>query len=367
MTISAIDSHARPAITMQSGMSTSREWARQAIQTIQAEAKRQGQTNMVKLKLPGFRHVDIYMKDESAHASGSLKHRLAQSLFLWGICSGKIGPQTTIIECSSGSTAISEAYFADLLSLDFKAIIPKNTARRKIREIEFYGGECLLVEPQEIFRTAAAHASEADCYFMDQFTFAERATDWRSENNIAAAIFEQLEAERCPDPEWIVVGAGTGGTSTTIGRYLRYSGRGHNTKLCVVDPENSVLFDHYKTREPNLISACPSRIEGIGRPRVEPSFFPELVDRMIQVPDASSIAALRFLETLTGRRVGGSTGTNFFGAYQLALELEARQKPASIVSLICDDGGRYADTYHNNEWVRRQGIEPGKCHDIFRL
>nr|WP_084422016.1 pyridoxal-phosphate dependent enzyme [Henriciella litoralis] len=343
-----------------------RDWAREAINTIQAEATRQGQTNLVKLKLPGFRYVDMYLKDESAHASGSLKHRLAQSLFLWGICSGKIGPHTTIIECSSGSTAISEAYFANLLSLDFKAIVPKRTAQRKIREIEFYGGECVLVEPHEIYEIAAKQACETDCYFMDQFTYAERATDWRGPNNIAAAIFEQMKSERCPEPDWIVVGAGTGGTSTTIGRYLRYSGRGRNSRLCVVDPENSVLYDHYKTRKTNLVSAHSSRIEGIGRPRVEPSFFPELVDEMIQVPDAGSMAALRYLEGLTGRQLGGSTGTNFFGAYQLALELEDRKEPASIVSLICDDGQRYADTYHNEDWVRAQGLDPSEYERLFR-
>ena len=367
MTIPALDIHPRPAIITKPQSQPDREWARQAIQVIRAEANRQGQTNLIKLKLPGFRYVDMYLKDESAHASGSLKHRLAQSLFLWGICSGKIGSESTIIECSSGSTAISEAYFANLLSLNFKAIIPKCTAQRKIHEIEYYGGTCVLVEPHEIYEAATRYAGGADCYFMDQFTFAERATDWRGVNNIAAAIFEQMKAERCPEPDWIVVGAGTGGTSTTIGRYLRYSNDGSSTRLCVVDPENSVLFDHFKTRKPNLVSAYPSRIEGIGRPRVEPSFFPELVDRMIQVPDAGSIAALRFLDALTGRKVGGSTGTNFFGAYQLALELEARQEPASIVSLICDDGQRYADTYHNKDWVSAQGIEPEQCHNIFRL
>jgi cysteine synthase A len=367
VTIPAIQSHPRPAIVAQAGNRPARDWARDAIQTIRAEANRQGETNLIKLKLPHFRYVDVYLKDESAHATGSLKHRLAQSLFLCGICSGKIGPDTTIIECSSGSTAISEAYFANLLSLDFRAIVPKNTAPRKIREIEFYGGDCMLGEPDEIYAAATKYAGEADCYFMDQFTFAERATDWRGSGNIAAAIFEQMKAERSPEPEWVVVGAGTGGTSTTIGRHLRYSNQGQHTKLCVVDPENSVLYDYYKSRNPSLVSAHSSRIEGIGRPRVEPSFFPELVDRMIQVPDAGSIAALRFLETLTGRQFGGSTGTNFFGTYQLALELEARREPASIVSLICDDGQRYADTYHNVEWVQSQCLAPERYADIFKL
>ncbi|WP_459964845.1 pyridoxal-phosphate dependent enzyme, partial [Mycobacterium avium] len=70
-----------------------------------------------------------------------------------------------------------------------------------------------------------------------------RATDWRGNNNIAESIFEQMRDEKHPVPAWIVVGAGTGGTSATIGRYIRY--RRHATRLCVVDPEHSAFFAAY--------------------------------------------------------------------------------------------------------------------------
>ncbi|MFC3374304.1 hypothetical protein [Glutamicibacter protophormiae] len=69
---------------------------------------------------------------------------------------------------------------------------------------------------------------------MDQFTFAERATDWRGNNNIAESVFAQMSAERYPIPSWIVVGAGTGGTSATFGRFVRY--KRHDTKVAVADP-----------------------------------------------------------------------------------------------------------------------------------
>ena len=81
---------------------------------------------------------------------------------------------------------------------------------------------------------------------MDQFTYAERATDWRGNNNIAESIYAQLSLERHPVPAWIVVGAGTGGTSATIGRYARY--RRLPTKLCVVDPEDSAFWPAYLRR-----------------------------------------------------------------------------------------------------------------------
>src|SRR5690606_29650815 len=115
-------------------------------------------------------------------------------------------------------------------------------------------------------------------HFMDQFTYAERATDWRGNNNIAESIFSQMTRERHPVPTWIVVGAGTGGTSATIGRYVRY--RRYPTKICVVDPENSAFYPAWTSGDWSVNTGRGSLIEGIGRPTVEPSFLPSVVDRM---------------------------------------------------------------------------------------
>src|SRR4029079_48133 len=94
----------------------------------------------------GFPGVDIYFKDESTHPTGSLKHRLARSLFLCALCEGRIGAGPTVIDASSGSTAISEAYFAALLELPYVAVMPRCTAPAKIREIEALGGQCEFVD-----------------------------------------------------------------------------------------------------------------------------------------------------------------------------------------------------------------------------
>jgi cysteine synthase A len=198
-------------------------------------------------------------------------------------------------------------------------------------------------------------AAESGGHFMDQFTYAERATDWRGNNNIAESIYEQMTRERHPVPCWIVVGAGTGGTSATIGRYVRY--RRLQTRLCVVDPENSAFFDGWANQDPAFTTGRGSRIEGIGRPRVEPSFLPDVVDRMIQVPDAASIAAARLLAERTGHRAGGSTGTNLWGTFRIISELRAAGVHGSVVTLLCDGGERYAHTYYDDGWLSGQGID----------
>src|SRR5690625_539531 len=256
--------------------SQGRDWVHEAIRKVEADANRSADTHLHVFPLPGTWGIDLYLKDESVHPTGSLKHRLARSLFLYALCNGWIVEGTVVVEASSGSTAVSEAYFARMLSLPFIAVMPATTSQDKIDLIEFHDGVCHLVDnPAEVVNVAQKLADEKNGHFMDQFTYAERATDWRGNNNIAESIFQQTALERHPIPSWIVVGAGTGGTSATIGRYVRY--QCHDTKLCVVDPDNSAFFAGWAQSDLDFTVSTGSRIEGIGRPRVEPSFIPSIV------------------------------------------------------------------------------------------
>ncbi|MFC7051148.1 PLP-dependent cysteine synthase family protein [Hansschlegelia quercus] len=336
---------------------TRRAWVSQAIARIETDINRSADTHLIRLELPRAPGIDLYLKDESSHPTGSLKHRLARSLFLYALCNGWIGPETTIVESSSGSTAISEAYFARLLGLRFIAVMPRTTSREKIAAIAFHGGEAHLVDRGDVSGEAERLAREIGGHFMDQFTYAERATDWRGNNNIAESIFAQLSLEDRPTPDWIVCGAGTGGTSATLGRYIRY--RKYPTSLCVADPESSVFHRHYAERSVHRVEACDSVIEGIGRARVEPSFLPELVDRMIAVPDAASVAAARMTSGLLGRACGGSTGTNVWACLQIIEEMIADGRQGSIVTLLCDSGERYRSTIFNDEWLAGRGFDLG--------
>lgn len=331
-------------------------WRRQALNRIEADFNRSSDTHLLKLELPGVEGVQLYLKDESTHITGSLKHRLARSLFLYALCNGWLNQGTTIIEASSGSTAISEAYFARLIGLPFIAVMPRCTSSEKIRLIEAYGARCHLVDDaKQMYETSIRLARECRGHFMDQFTYAERATDWRGNNNIAEAIFKQMALEPNPIPRWIVCGAGTGGTSATLGRYARY--KGLDCSICVVDPEHSVFYDYFHTHNCLLTASRGSAIEGIGRPRVEPSFVSTVVDRMIKVPDAASIAASHFLWEIMGRRCGASTGTNLVGAFELIAELVRRGEKGSVVMLLCDGGERYLNTYFSDAWLAEHGYD----------
>ncbi|MEV7632466.1 PLP-dependent cysteine synthase family protein [Microbacterium sp. NPDC089318] len=328
------------------------EWVSSAIQVLEADGNRSADTHLHLFPLPANWGIDLYLKDESVHPTGSLKHRLARSLILYGLVNGLIDEGTTLVESSSGSTAVSEAYFARMLGLKFITVVPRSTSREKIELIEFYGGRCHFVDhADEISPEARRLAAGCHGHYLDQFTFAERATDWRGNNNIAESVFSQLSQERHPIPRWIVVGAGTGGTSATFGRYVRY--RRHATEVAVVDPEGSAFYAGWRG-DPDA-TGHPSRIEGIGRPRVEPSFVPSVIDEMIPVPDAASVAAIRLLRERTLHWTGGSTGTNLYGAFELIGRMRDAGETGSVVTLICDSGVRYAQTYYDDAWVAAQG------------
>lgn len=330
-----------------------RGWLKEAVRKVQADSNRSADTHLLRFPLPEMWGIDLYLKDESTHPTGSLKHRLARSLFLYGLCNGWIRPGRPVIEASSGSTAVSEAYFAKLINVPFIAVMPRTTSTEKIRLIEFHGGRCHFVDdPRTMYEESARLAVETGGHYMDQFTYAERATDWRGNNNIAESIFRQLELERFPEPAWIVATAGTGGTSATIARYVHYMQ--HDTRICVADPENSCFFEGWTTGDPDVTCDCGSRIEGIGRPRMEPSFVPGAIDRMMKVPDAASVAAVRALERTIGRRAGGSTGTGLWSALKIIAEMVAEgRRGASSPCSATPATGTWTSTTRTRGWPSR--------------
>ena len=342
-------------INPQSQAGDDRLFSAHAISLLRQEAARSADTHLLRFDLPAFPGIRFYFKDESAHPTGSLKHRLARSLFLYALCNGRLSAGQAVVDASSGSTAISEAWFARLLGLPFIAVMPACTAPGKIHAVQALGALCDLVDdPAEVHQRAAWHAANGACH-LDQFGLAERATDWRGNNNIAESIIQQMAHEPDAEPAWIVCGAGTGGTSATIGRYLRY--RGMATRLCVAEPAGSAFAEGWKHRDYSAVASRCTLIEGIGRPRVEPGFLFDVVDAVLEVEDADSIAAAWALESWFGRRYGGSSGTNLSACLKLAAGMRQRSESGSIVSLLCDVGDRYLETIYDRDWLMAGQID----------
>jgi cysteine synthase A len=90
---------------------------------------------------------------------------------------------------------------------------------------------------------------------------------------------------------------------------------------------------------------------------VEASFLPKVIDAMVKVPDALSLAAMHYLAKRLGRHVGGSSGTNLIGALMAAQQMAAAGEEGSIVAILCDSGERYATTYYDQAWLKAEGFE----------
>lgn len=306
-------------------------------------------TPMLELELPKrLRGSRLLVKNESVHPSGSHKHRLAEALFLNALANGWVVRDSPVVEASSGSTAISEAWFSKLLGIPFVAVVPAGTTTEKKQAILDLGGEIVEATGATISERARAEARDRQGHFMDQFTYAERAYDWRGDHGMAAEILSES------DPDWFVMGAGTGGTAASLARHARYTG--HRARVCVTDPENSAFFPGWRDND-RTVTATGSRIEGIGRPTVEPSFLFPLVNRMIRVPDPLSIATMRVAKERLGIAPGGSTGTGLYGALKVLRGLHRRHGSGTVVTVLCDSGERYLDTYYNDEWLDAQGID----------
>ncbi len=334
---------------------TSRTWLHASLAALEQEASRSADTHLLRLDLPDFPGIRFYLKDEAAHPTGSLKHRLARSLFLYALCNGRLHEGQSVVDASSGSTAISEAWFARLLGLRFVAVMPENTACAKITAIRQLGGECVLLPAgDDTAAFAATWANREQACYLDQFGLAERATDWRGNNNIAESILRQMALEPDPVPTWIVCGAGTGGTSATIGRYLRY--RRLETRLCVAEPTGGAFAEGFRTGDRQVRHSRPSIIEGIARPSVEPGFMFDVVDLVEEVDDADSIVAIHGLQRILHRRWGGSSGSNWVACLRLADRMRTAGVGGSIVTLLCDEGDRYADTLYSRQWLLDHGF-----------
>ena len=345
-------------------MNEDRAWVAHAIHIIEADFNRSADTHLLRVPLPGTPEIALYLKDESTHPTGSLKHRLARSLFLYGLCNGWIGPKTPILEASSGSTAVSEAYFARMLGLRFIAVVPRSTSAEKVAQIGFYGGEIHSVEmAADIYGEAPISPHRlAAITWTSSLTRSGRRTGAATTTSPNRSSLKW--AMKRPVPAWIVVGAGTGGTSATVGRYIRY--RRLSTRLCLADPEASVFHRHFADRNVSSVSGSASLIEGIGRPRCEPSFNPDLIDCAYAVSDESSIAAARVLSEHIGRSCGGSTGTSIWAAAHIIGAMADRGEKGSVVALLCDSGERYRSTILNDVWLAERRLDISREVDAIR-
>ncbi|MFJ4184254.1 PLP-dependent cysteine synthase family protein [Kitasatospora sp. NPDC089509] len=328
-----------------------RTWAIDTIAAIRDELRPE-RTKLTRIPLPdAFEQngLTLHVKREAEQPSGSHKHRLAAALLTHAVSSGWLSRNQPVVEASSGSTAISEAWYCQKLKIPFYAVVPAGTAKEKLQAIRDLDG-AVIPTTGDIVQHARRVAARYDGHFMDQFTYAERAYDWRGTEGLAQELLDDLK-----DLKWFVMGAGTGGTATSVARHARYSGS--RLRVCVPDPDHSAFFDGWYWRDPTVTDQG-SLIEGIGRPRVEASFVPATVNRMIRAHDAASVATMRVLAKGDWNiQAGPSTGTGVFGAIRVLLGMLKAGESGGVATVMCDPASRYTNEYYDDAWLKEKKID----------
>jgi cysteine synthase len=183
-----------------------RDWVNNAIRLIEADAHRSADTHLLRYPLPSAwsdnAGIELDLKDETTHITGSLNHRLARSLFLYALCNGWISEDTRVVEASSGSTAVSEAYFAALLGLPFIAVMPASTSASKVALIESQGGRCHFVQrSSDLYAEAERVAKETGTNLWGAFgPLAKMVADGRS-GSVVTLLADSGDTYFCD--EWL--------------------------------------------------------------------------------------------------------------------------------------------------------------------
>jgi cystathionine beta-synthase len=286
-----------------------------------------GNTPLVKIPLPC--PASVYAKMEYLNPAGSIKDRSALYMVEQAEKQGKLKPGGVIVEPSSGNLGIALAMIGRIKG--YRVIIPvaDKTAQQKIDTLKAYGAEviiCPVVTDQNDPRgyVAQAHkiAKDIGAYMPNQFHNPDNA--WAHYYGIAPEIWRETEGKITH----FVAAAGTGGTISGVGRFLKEQNK--NIKIYAVDPENSFYSTQGKPR--------PYEVEAFGIDGPSDLIDFSVIDEVISVSDAEVFEMTRRLCHEHGHLVGFSAGAAALGVTKLAATLEPHHV---VVFPLCDSGKPY--------------------------
>jgi cystathionine beta-synthase len=288
--------------------------------------------------------AQVCVKLEASNPGGSIKDRVALAMIDEAERQGWLKPGGTIVEATAGNTGVGLAMAAAVKGYRSIFVLPDKMSSEKIRLLQAYGAEVVITP------TAVAPDSPESYNGVADRLAKEIPGAWRPNqfHNLAnpdvhyrttgPEIWDQTEGRVTV----VVAGAGTGGTLSGVGRYLKE--RNPRVQIVGADPEGSVLSGD---------SPRPWKVEGIGEDFVPKTLNGQAVDEWIRVGDAESFATARALARREGLLVGGSSGTAVAAALQFARRLSADD----VVVVICPDTGRnYLSKMFDDEWLEKNGL-----------
>ena len=301
----------------------------------------------------------VYGKADFFNPGGSVKDRIGMPIIEQAEREGKLKPGGTIVEGTSGNTGVGLAIAAALKGYKCIFTMPDKMSQEKVRLLKAFGAE-VIVTP-----TAVA-PDHPDNYVM----MAKRIAEETPNSVLANQFYNQANTNAhyaTTGPElWeqtdgkithFVASAGTGGTITGVGRYLKE--KNPRIKIFAGDPQGSILAELWRSKGKNKIEGAPYKIEGIGQDKLPDTLDLSVIDDYRTVSDRDSFAMARRLTREEGLFVGGSSGLITHIALQIAREVDDPE--ALVVTFLCDTGERYLSKLYNDEWMREnQLLEPDR-------
>src|SRR5688572_378405 len=292
----------------------------------------------------------LFLKLESANPSGSIKDRPARAMIEAAEADGRLKPGGTIVEATAGNTGLGLALVAGQKNYRTVLVVPDKMSREKILHARALGAQVYITRSdvgkghpdyyQDLAQAITSRTKGA--IFINQFE--NPANPASHEATTAPELHKQMDS----DVDAIVVGVGSGGTLTGVGRFMKRVSP--KTEMVLADPVGSVLAPLVNSGE--MIEAGSWTVEGIGEDFVPPNCDLSLVKTAYSVTDQESYAAARDLLRKEGIFAGSSSGTLLAAALRYC---KLQSKPKRVVSLVCDSGAKYLSKVFNDAFLAQEG------------
>ncbi len=318
-----------------------------------------GDTPLVEVTRIDTGPCHLFLKLENQNPTGSIKDRVALAMVEAAERDGQLGPGGTIIEATAGNTGLGLALVAAAKGYRIILIIPDKMSQEKIAHVRALGAEVRLTRsdvtrghPEYYQDVAARLASEIPGgFYVNQF--GNPANPLAHERSTGPEIWEQMRH----NVDTIVVGVGSGGTLTGLGRFFNRVKPRRGVEMVLADPTGSILYEWVKTGK--LVESGSWAVEGIGEDFVPDNADMSFVTEAFEIDDSDSFATARELLRKEGILAGSSTGTLLAGALRYCRQ---QTKPKRVVSFVCDSGNKYLSKMFNDVWMAEQGFTIRPMH-----
>ena len=317
-----------------------------------------GWTPLIRLSRVGSGiRTPVYGKAEYVNPGGSVKDRIGLAIIEDAERRGDLKPGGTVVEGTSGNTGVGLAIAAALKGYRCVFTMPDKMSQEKVRLLKAYGAEVVITP-------TAVPPDHPDNYVVKAKQIVKETPGAVLANQFYNAINPEAHYATTGPEIWeqtegkvthFVAGAGTGGTVSGAGKYLKEK----NPRIRVIagDPVGSLYTNYAKTKA--IGEGHPYKVEGIGGDKIPTTLWFDYIDEFRQVADREALIMARRLAREEGILVGGSTGLNVVLALDVARELDDPQ--GCVVTILCDTGERYLSKLFNDEWMQEnQMLEPAR-------